>query len=232
MQWQKTMLLSVILMPSVLFPVMFLLNLVAGHYNTVTAVPLKAMVNMVLIWMFVSFPLGVAGSIFGRHWGGKANFPCRVNSIPRQIPEAAWYANPTLVVMVAGLLPFGSIFIEMYFILTSLWGYMYYYVFGFMLLVFVIMVVVVVCTAIVAVYTNYHWQWVAFLSAGSTAIYVFLYAVYYFGFHTQQKGFLQVSFYFGYMGLFCAALAAMCGSIGVLGSTVFVKQIYRNIKVD
>ena len=63
------------------------------------------------------------------------------------------YANPTLVVMVAGLLPFGSIFIEMYFILTSLWGYMYYYVFGFMLLVFVIMVVVVVCTAIVAVYT-------------------------------------------------------------------------------
>ncbi|CAM9810460.1 unnamed protein product [Hapterophycus canaliculatus] len=33
-------------------------------------------------------------------------------------------------------------------------------------------------------------------------------------------------------GLFCAALAVMCGSIGVMGSTVFVKQIYRNIKVD
>lgn len=57
-----------------------------------------------------------------------------------------------MVVPLAGVLPFGSIFIEMYFILTSLWGYMYYYVYGFMLLVFTILVVVLVCTTIVAVY--------------------------------------------------------------------------------
>lgn len=56
------------------------------------------------------------------------------------------------MVPLAGILPFGSIFIEMYFILTSLWGYMYYYVYGFVLLVFAILVVVLVCTTIVAVY--------------------------------------------------------------------------------
>ncbi|CAN0495056.1 unnamed protein product, partial [Ectocarpus sp. 12 AP-2014] len=79
---------------------------------------------------------------------------------------------------------------------------------------------------------NYHWQWVSFLSAASTAGYVFLYSGYYLWFKTHQSGFMQISFYFGYMGLFCAALGVMCGSIGVMGSTVFVKQIYRNIKVD
>lgn len=63
------------------------------------------------------------------------------------------YTKPSFVILAAGVLPFGSIFIEMYFILTSLWGYVYYYVFGFMLLVFIIMVVVIVCTTIVAVYT-------------------------------------------------------------------------------
>lgn len=52
----------------------------------------------------------------------------------------------------AGVLPFGSIFIEMYFIMTSMWGYMYFYVYGFVLLVYAILVVVLVCTTIVAVY--------------------------------------------------------------------------------
>lgn len=62
------------------------------------------------------------------------------------------YSRPSVVIPLAGILPFGSIFIEMYFILTSLWTYMFYYVYGFLLLVFVILVVVLVCTTIVAVY--------------------------------------------------------------------------------
>ncbi|CAN0444367.1 unnamed protein product, partial [Ectocarpus fasciculatus] len=146
------MMLSAVMVPSVLFPVVFLLNLVAMHYNTVNTIPFMAVLKMALIWVFVSFPLCVAGSMFGRHWGGKGNFPCRVNSIPRPIPESVWYSQPAIVVPLGGILPFGSIFIEMYFILTSLWGYMYYYVYGFVLLVFAILVVVLVCTTIVAVY--------------------------------------------------------------------------------
>ncbi|CAN0015953.1 unnamed protein product, partial [Sphacelaria rigidula] len=46
---------------------------------------------------------------------------------------------------------------------------------------------------------NYHWQWLSFLSAGSTAGYVFLYSTYYFFFKTSQTGFIQITFYFGYM---------------------------------
>lgn len=70
----------------------------------------------------------------------------------RSLPSPTRYSRPSIIVPLAGILPFGSIFIEMYFILTSLWGYMYYYVYGFVLLVFAILVVVLVCTTIVAVY--------------------------------------------------------------------------------
>jgi len=35
-----------------------------------------------------------------------------------------------------------------------------------------------------------------------------------------------------YRFLFCFGLFLLCGSIGVAGSTLFVKRIYRNIKVD
>ena len=73
-----------------------------------------------------------------------------------------------------------------------------------MFLVFVILNLVTICTTIVAVYftlnaENYHWQWISFAAAGSTAGYVFMYAAYYFVYKTQMTGFLQISFYFGYM---------------------------------
>ena len=42
--------------------------------------------------------------------------------------------EPWVIVLVGGILPFGSIFIEMYFIFTSFWAYKIYYVYGFMLL--------------------------------------------------------------------------------------------------
>lgn len=50
-------------------------------------------------------------------------FVYRVKRIPSPIPSRAWYFAPAFIVMVGGLLPFGSIFIEMYFIFTSFWNY-------------------------------------------------------------------------------------------------------------
>merc|ERR1712170_140359 len=95
-----------------------------------------------------------------------------------------------IIVLVGGILPFGSIFIEMYFIFTSFWAYKIYYVYGFMLLVFLILLTVTVCVAIVCTYfllnaEDYRWQWTSFLAAGSTAGYVFFYSFYYFFFKTK-----------------------------------------------
>jgi len=235
--WQKTMICTILLFPALVVAVTFALNCVAVGYGTISAIPISVIVKMIAIWLFVAMPLSVAGTIFGRHWSGKNDPPCRVNSIPRPIPIAPWYADPNFVVPAAGVLPFGSIFIEMYFIFTAIWSYKFYYVYGFMLLVYAILSMVTVCTTIVAVYfvlnaENYHWQWIAFTSAGSTAGYVFLYSVFYFFYKTQMSGLLQVSYYFGYMGLFCSALFLMTGTIGVWGASMFVNKIYRNVKID
>ena len=58
----------------------------------------------------------------------------RVNAVPRPIPEKKWFMEPLTIILLGGILPFGSIFIEMYFIFTSFWAYKIYYVYGFMLL--------------------------------------------------------------------------------------------------
>eukprot|EP00639_Heterosigma_akashiwo_P013900 CAMPEP_0206363132 /NCGR_PEP_ID=MMETSP0294-20121207/1405_1 /ASSEMBLY_ACC=CAM_ASM_000327 /TAXON_ID=39354 /ORGANISM="Heterosigma akashiwo, Strain CCMP2393" /LENGTH=521 /DNA_ID=CAMNT_0053808409 /DNA_START=198 /DNA_END=1761 /DNA_ORIENTATION=- len=163
-QWQKAMLLTVALLPTALALAVSALNAVAAYYDTTNTIPFGVILKMFAIWVFVSFPLAVSGTMFGRHWGGRADFPCRVNTFPRPIPLGKWYTKPWVFIPLTGILPFGSIFIEMYFVFTSFWNYKFYYVYGFMLLVYMILAVVTMCTAVVATYfvlnaENYHWQW-------------------------------------------------------------------------
>ncbi len=61
--------------------------------------------------------------VIGRNWNGMPDNPCRVKRIPSPIPERQWYLRPWVIALMGGLLPFGSIFIEMYFIFTSFWNY-------------------------------------------------------------------------------------------------------------
>ncbi|KAJ7968045.1 Transmembrane 9 superfamily member [Quillaja saponaria] len=235
--WIKSMILTASLFPFMCFGIGFILNTVAIFYGSLAAIPFGTMVVVFVIWAFISFPLALLGTVVGRNWSGSPNNPCRVKTIPRPIPEKKWYLTPSVVSLMGGLLPFGSIFIEMYFVFTSFWNYKVYYVYGFMLLVFLILIIVTVCVTIVGTYfllnaENYHWQWTSFFSAASTAVYVYLYSIYYYYVKTKMSGFFQTSFYFGYTLMFCLGLGILCGAVGYLGSNLFVRRIYRNIKCD
>ncbi|KAA8545501.1 hypothetical protein F0562_020285 [Nyssa sinensis] len=235
--WIKSMILTASLFPFMCFGIGFILNTIAIFYGSLAAIPFGTMVVVFVIWAFISFPLALLGTVVGRNWSGAPNNPCRVKTIPRPIPEKKWYLTPSVVSMMGGLLPFGSIFIEMYFVFTSFWNYKVYYVYGFMLLVFLILIIVTVCVTIVGTYfllnaENYHWRWTSFFSAASTAVYVYLYSIYYYYVKTKMSGFFQTSFYFGYTLMFCLGLGILCGAVGYLGSNLFVRRIYRNIKCD
>ncbi|KAF7803615.1 transmembrane 9 superfamily member 1 [Senna tora] len=235
--WIKSLILTASLFPFMCFGIGFILNTIAIFYGSLAAIPFGTMVVVFVIWAFISFPLALLGTVVGRNWSGAPNNPCRVKTIPRPIPEKKWYLTPSIVSLMGGLLPFGSIFIEMYFVFTSFWNYKVYYVYGFMLLVFLILVIVTVCVTIVGTYfllnaENYHWQWTSFFSAASTAVYVYLYSIYYYYVKTKMSGFFQTSFYFGYTLMFCLGLGILCGAVGHLGSNLFVRRIYRNIKCD
>ena len=235
--WIKTMLLTAGLFPGTCFAIAFSLNTIAIFYHSLAAVPFGTMVVIFFMWAFISFPLVLFGTVIGRNWNGAPDNPCRVKTIPRPIPERAWYFTPGAISVMGGILPFGSIFIETYFVFTSIWNYKVYYVYGFFLLVFLILGIVTLCVTIVGTYfllnaENYHWQWTAFNGAASVAGYVYLYSVYYFLFKTKMTGFFQTCFYFGYTAMFCLALGIMCGAIGYVGSNSFVRRIYRNIKCD
>jgi len=235
--WITTMAWTASLFPSVCFAAALVLNAVGLAYGSLATVPLTSVLAVILMWTLVALPLCVVGTILGRNWSGTPNDPCRVNVIPRLIPDKRWFARPSVLIALGGVLPFGSIFIEMYFVFTSFWNYKFYYVYGFMFLVFVILSIVTVCVTIVVTYfllnnEDYRWPWTSFAAASSTAGYVLLYSIYYFFVKTKMSGFFQTLFYFCYMLIFCIALGVMCGTVGYLGCATFVRRIYRNIKSD
>lgn len=237
-QWVRVMFMTAGLLPGLLFLTLFTLNLVALYYNTVNTIPAALMVSLFLLWLFVSLPLVIVGTIAGRRYGGTVRTPCRVNAIPRPLPvNQPFFLKSWVLTACGGILPFGSIFIEMYYIFTSFWNYKFYYVYGFMLLVYLILVVVTVCVSVMSTYLqlnaeDWRWPWTSFLSGFSTGVYVFLYAVYYFIFKTRMSGLLQTAFYFGYMGLFCIILGVLTGSVSYLAARFFVFKIFSSVKVD
>lgn len=121
--WIQAMILTASLFPFMCFSIGLALNTIAIFYRSLAAIPFGTMVVMFVLWAFISFPLALLGTVVGRNWSGSPNNPCRVKTIPRPIPEKKWYLTPLVVAMMGGLLPFGSIFIEMYFVFTSFWNY-------------------------------------------------------------------------------------------------------------
>ena len=241
--WQGVLFLTIVTLPIIVISVVSTLHLISMFYGTISTFTFVALVKLFFVWIFFSIPLTVAGTLIGRHkyaLKGKAAsiFPCRVNSIPRPIPEdVAWYVRPKYMIPVAGLLPFGSIFIELYHILTSLWNYKYYHVYGFLLGMYIILAVVVSLTSIICIYfclnsENYHWQWTSFFTGASTAAYVFLYGVFYFFVKTNMYGLLQTAFYFGYTFLCSLSFGILCGTLGHNAADKFVRIIFSNLKLD
>lgn len=237
--WIRAMVLTTVMFPAFAVSVLVGLNSISLYYATINVIPLSAFLSISAVFLFVSAPLAVIGTMLGRHAhaGEGSDFPCRVNALPRPIPERTFFTHPLTVVLSTGVLPFGAVFIEIFFLFSSMWSHKYYYVYGFLLLVLIILIVVSVCVTVVAVYfqlnsEDWRWPWTSLLASGSTALYVFLYGVYYFHFKTSMTGFIQTAYFFGYLVLFSVALGFMCGSIGFLGAFAFVRRIFRNIKVD
>ncbi|KAK3812100.1 MAG: hypothetical protein J3Q66DRAFT_301898 [Benniella sp.] len=235
--WVRALFLTASFWPACVVIVTSLNNSIAIYYQSSRAIPFGTMMALLVIWLFIVLPLTFVGTILGKNWAGKADFPCRVHPLPRPIPEKIWYAEPMVVIALGGILPFASIFIEIYFLFTSFWSYKVYYVYGFGLLVFCIVMLVTASVTVVSTYfvintEDYRWHWMSMATCGSTAAYIYIYSVYYYLQKTKMYGLFQTSFYFGNTGLACIAIFLMLGSVGHFAANKFIMRIYRNVKVD
>ncbi len=234
--WRGVSLLSALLLPGGVFAIAFLLNLLIWARGSTGALPFGTIIVLVLLWFGISVPLTFVGSYFG-FAKDAYELPCKAHQIPRQIPEQQWYMHPLVTTVAGGILPFGGIFIEVFFIMSALWMHTIYYVFGFLFLVLIILGVCSAEVAIVICYfqlsaEDYTWWWRSFMTSASTGGYLFLYSAVFFNSKLDLADFTSGALYFGYMGLVSGAFSLLTGSIGFEACFWFTRKMFGAIKVD
>ncbi|PAV61327.1 hypothetical protein WR25_18179 isoform C [Diploscapter pachys] len=220
----------------ILFGVFFCTNLLLWSKGSSAAVPFGTLVALLALWLFVQTPMTFVGAFFGFK---KKSFqaPVRTNQIPRQVPEQTLYTKFLPGMLMGGILPFGCIFIQLFFILNSIWAHQTYYMFGFLFLVFTILIITCSEATILLAYfhlcaEDYRWWWRSFFTSGFTAIYLFLYCIHFFNTKLTISGAVSTILYFSYTAIFVFVFFLMTGTIGFLATYYFVLKIYGLIKVD
>ncbi|KAF5725878.1 transmembrane 9 superfamily member 8 [Tripterygium wilfordii] len=235
-EWKKIALKTAFMFPAIVFAIFFVLNALVWGQKSSGALPFGTMFALVFLWFGISVPLVFVGSYIGFKKPAIED-PVKTNKIPRQIPEQAWYMNPAFSILIGGILPFGAVFIELFFILTSIWLHQFYYIFGFLFLVFIILIVTCAEITVVLCYfqlcsEDYLWWWRSYLTSGSSALYLFLYAAFYFFTKLEITKPVSGILYFGYMLIVSYAFFVFTGMIGFYACFWFTRLIYSSVKIE
>jgi len=234
--WQLCTVITALLFPGVAFGVFLFFNIVLWFLHSSASAPFLDIIIVFAMWCCVSVPLVFVGAYLG-YKQDSIEFPTVTSTIARAIPEPQPLLNPLFGTFVAGVVPFAAAYVELFFIMTSLWMDQYYYVFGFTLIVFFILIITCAEVTLLLVYNqlcaeNHRWWWFSFFAPGSTALYTFVYSMFWFKGLEASKMIMTYLLYFGYMGLICSAMFLVTGTVGALSSLWFVKKIFGTIKVD
>jgi len=231
--WRLNTFVTAVVFPGLLFSLIFILNLFVWAQASSTALPLGTLVAIVALWLCVQVPLVHVGAWYAQHRSEAWAHPTKTTTIPRQIPQRPWYIRAPLSILLAGLIPFAVIFIELLFVFQSLWQDKsgYYYVFGFLSAVFILLIITIAEITIVAIYISlcsedYRWWWHSFFIGAGSAFWVFIYCVYYYLFRLHVEGFASGLLFFCYCGMACVVYGLLCGTVGFLSAYAFVRRIY------
>jgi len=235
-KWKSNVLLTSMLCPGVVFAHFFIMNLVLWYKDSSAAIPFFTLVALLALWFGVSVPLTFVGAFFGFRKRA-IEHPVRTNQIPRQIPDQSVYTQPIPGIIMGGVLPFGCIFIQLFFVLNSIWSSQIYYMYGFLFLVFIILIITCSETTILLCYfhlcaEDYHWWWRSFLTSGFTAFYLAIYCIHYFMTKLEIEGSASTFLYFGYTSIMVFTFFLLTGTIGFFACFWFVRKIYSVVKVD
>lgn len=119
---------------------------------------------MLLVWVLVTLPLLILGGIAGKNSKVEFQAPCRTTKYPREIPQLPWGYGTVPQMAIAGFLPFTAIYMELYYVFTSIWGHKVYAVYSILFLTFVILVIVTAFVSVTLTYfqlaaEDHKWWW-------------------------------------------------------------------------
>ena len=233
--WTKNGFLTALIFQGLLLVGFFFINIILIIEKSSAAFHFIDLLSLFAFWIFFSCPLILFGSFMGFKTK-KIKAPCKTNPVPSYIPDKPWYMHYKFITIFSGFISFGAFFIELNYVMNSLWRHQIYFLATFLLISFILFVLICSEISLIVIFINlcygdYNWWWKSFLIGGSPVIYFIIFSIIYF-FKLKISGFSGIIVYFGIMGLISTISLFICGSISVLTTFVFVKFIYSKIKID
>lgn len=114
--WLRVTFLLSSMYPLFIFVVFTGINVLLLAEKSSMAVSFKVIIELGVLWLGVSTPLVFLGSFLGFK-RNKISYPCRVNPVPSYIPPAPWYIKSKFTLLAGGLLPFGTVMMELSYIM-------------------------------------------------------------------------------------------------------------------
>jgi transmembrane 9 superfamily protein 2/4 len=226
--------------PGLSFGVFFLVNMIERAHESTKAASLWNFLSLILLWFCVEVPLVFLGASVG-YKCDPIEFPFEpVGDEARRLPpRRPWYKR-VLIFLARAIffdgMPFGAVFVELYFILGSTWLGFYYNTFGFMVLTLSIAIVTCAFTSVVITYfrlrrEDYRWWWSSLTTASAIGLYIFLYSIIYSR-QLETTSLVTLSIFFLYMALVSLGVAFMFGFVGVMANIWFTKRMYSTLQRD
>ncbi|GKU87377.1 hypothetical protein SLEP1_g1782 [Rubroshorea leprosula] len=237
-EWKKIALWTALVFPSIILTIFFGLNMFMLSQTSPVAMLGGTMNVLVFLWLGISVPLAFIGGYFGFKKPAIED-PVVTKKVPRQIPEQSWYVNSFLLILVGGVFPFVIIFVEFFYALISTWFHEFYSISAFHILVFIVFFITCAEVTIVLCYVklrseDYLWWWRSYFTSGASALYLFLYATFFFftkfGSTSMITGIRIL--YFGYMLIASLTFFVLSGTIGFYACFWFTRLIYSSPKID
>jgi transmembrane 9 superfamily protein 2/4 len=234
--WKLNTIMTATGLPGSLVIVFCVLNLFLGFVGAATHVSFLMILVLFLLWVCVSAPLVFIGAFFGMK-ADKIEVPTKTKQIARIVPPTPWHVRAPCTMLMGGILPFGSVCIELAFIMSALWLHQIYYVMGFLFAVMLILAATCAQVSIVLTYLqlcaeDHRWWWSSYWNCASAGGYLFVYSLWFLISRLELVGVLPVIVYLTYMSMISIIFGFFCGSVGFLSSFWFTRTIYGAVKVD
>jgi len=235
LNWLRVCVFTAIIFPMILILALSSTNFLYYLEGSTTYIQFKNFFSLFSLWIIGTIPLIFIGTMVGLSQQ-RTRMPCEVNPVPGIITKNnyPWYLRARYAWLLTGFPPFFAIFVELFYIMDSLWKQDFYALSKYLLLSIIILVITSSLIGILFTYLNlckgdYRWWWKSFIISASPSIYLVIFSIFYL-FKLSFKQITSVFIYLNFMILFSVINALICGSSGVYFTFYFLETIYSKIR--
>ena len=233
--WVKISLITSFYFPGIIILIHTIINTTLIIEKSNAAMKIKDILSLYCFWIFLYIPTSLIGSFLAIKEKKKyQDYP--INTIPTLIPKKPFYLSIKFSPIITGLICFGAIFYELNSVMNSLWKNETYFFATFLWISFIVFLIVNCEITILVIYWNltkgdYKWWWKSYYIGGSPMIYLLIYSIYYL-FSLKITRISALIIYCGIMYIIYFVGYIICGSLATLTCFLFLRKLYKQIKID